>query len=165
MSINVPHVQLLLWDVFCHKHGRACQWSHVPVWKCLFWRHQYWMQSITFDKDYRVQSISEGSRWKSGYPIQFSTYLRRHGIESVPLAQFWGNRFNIIFLDGAQVYYLHKHIIDFLQKWLGPWKKFLKGILDDANNELHIAGCKALGLIDKLITGPLWLSWSQTCIY
>ena len=25
---------------------------------------------------------------KSGYPIQFGTYLRRHGIESVPLAQF-----------------------------------------------------------------------------
>ena len=32
----------------------------------------------------------------------------------------------------------------------------MKAILDDASNELYIAGGKALGLIDKLITGPLW---------
>jgi len=93
---------------------------------------------------------------KSGYPIQFGTYLRRHGIESVPLAQFRGNRFNIIFLDGARVYYLHKHIIDFLTNCLGPRNKLLKAILEDASNDLYVAGCKALGLIDKLITGPLW---------
>ena len=76
----------------------------------------------------------------------------------MPLAQFRGNRFNIIlnFLDGARVYYLHKHIVDFLKNCLGPWNKLLKAILDDASNELYIAGCKALGLIDKLITGPLW---------
>ena len=65
---------------------------------------------------------------KSGYPIQFGTYLRRHGIENVPLAQFRGNRFNIIFLDGARVYYLHKQIIDFLKNCLGPWNKLLKAI-------------------------------------
>lgn len=93
---------------------------------------------------------------KSGYPIQFGTYLQRHGIESVPLAQFRGNRFNIIFLDGARVYYLHKHIIDFLTNCLGPRNKLLKAILEDASNDLYVAGCKALGLIDKLITGPLW---------
>ena len=54
------------------------------------------------------------------------------------------------------MYYLHKHIVDFLKNCLGPWNKLLKAILDDASNELYIAGCKALGLIDKLITGPLW---------
>ena len=49
-----------------------------------------------------------------------------------PPAPFRGNRFNILFYDAGAVYYLASLI-----------KKFL-------------AGCKALGLINKLVTGPLW---------
>ena len=93
---------------------------------------------------------------KSGCPVHFTTYLRRHGIQKVPLANFRGNRFNIIFLNGARVFYLHKHILDFLSNCWGPQNKLLKAILEDASNELYIAGCRALGLIDKLVTGPLW---------
>ena len=54
------------------------------------------------------------------------------------------------------MYYLHKHIVDFLKNYLGPRNKLFKAILDHASNEAYIAGCKALGLIDKLVTGPLW---------
>ena len=32
----------------------------------------------------------------------------------------------------------------------------LKAVLKDLKNPLYIAGCRALGLIDKVITGPLW---------
>ena len=47
-------------------------------------------------------------------------------------------------------------MIEFLTKVWGPQNKLLKAVLDDANNELYISGCRALGLIDKFITGPLW---------
>ena len=47
-------------------------------------------------------------------------------------------------------------MIEFLTRVWGPQNKLLKSVLDDANNDLYISGCRALGLIDKFITGPLW---------
>ena len=55
---------------------------------------------------------------KSGCAVQFHTYLRRLGITNVHLAHFRGNRFNIVFLNGARVFYLHRHMIEF--KFGGP---------------------------------------------
>ena len=46
--------------------------------------------------------------------------------------------------------------VEFLTKVWGPQNNLLKSVLDDANNEFYISGCRALGLIDKFITGPLW---------
>ena len=54
------------------------------------------------------------------------------------------------------MFYLHKHMIEFLTRVWGSQNKLLKSVLDDANNDLYISGCRALGLIDKFITGPLW---------
>ena len=88
--------------------------------------------------------------------MQFHTDLRRLGAKKVHLAHFRGNRFDIVFLYGARVFYLHKHMIEFLTKVWGPQNKLLKSVLDDTNNELYTSGCRALGLIDKFITGPLW---------
>ena len=93
---------------------------------------------------------------KSGCPLQFTSYLKRNGIAKNPLIHFRGNRFNIIFANGARVYSLHNHITDFLKNVWGTPNHLLKAVLEDATNDNYIAGCKALGLIDKLITGPLW---------
>lgn len=93
---------------------------------------------------------------KSGCPLQFTTYLKSHGIATNPLIHFKGNRFNILFANGGRIYYLRKHIVDFLTKTWGTTNRLLKAVLDDAQNDVYVAGCKALGLIDKLITGPLW---------
>ena len=93
---------------------------------------------------------------KSGYPLQFNTYLNQNGVEKNPLIHFRGNRFNVVFANGARVFYLHKHIVNFLTNSLGTPNRLLKAVLDDASCKLYIAGCKALGLIDKHITGPLW---------
>ena len=79
---------------------------------------------------------------KSGYPLQFNTYFNEHGIEQTPLIHFRGNRFNVIFANGGRVYYLHQHIVV-----LGTPNRLLKSVLEDASNDLHVAGCKALGLI------------------
>ena len=92
---------------------------------------------------------------KSGCPLQFMAYLKRKNISKNPLIHFRGNRFNVIFANGARIYYLHKHIADFLKSWGTP-NRLLQAVLEDINNDINIAGSKALGLIDKLITGPLW---------
>ena len=47
-------------------------------------------------------------------------------------------------------------MINFLTKTWGTPNRLLKAVLEDASNNLYMAGCKALGLIDKFITGPLW---------
>ena len=80
---------------------------------------------------------------KSGYPLQFNTYLNKHGIEHNPLIHFHGNRFSVIFAN-------------FLTNVWGTPNRLLKSVLEDVSNEVHVAGCKALGLISKHITGPLW---------
>lgn len=92
---------------------------------------------------------------KSGCPIQFATYLKKQGIPKNPLVHFRGNRFNILFANGARVYHLHQHIAGFLESWGTP-NRLLQAVLEDVTNPINIAGSKALGLIDKHITGPLW---------
>ena len=91
---------------------------------------------------------------KSGCPLQFATYLKRKGV-TCKLIHFKGNRFNIIFANGARIYYLHRHISEFLKSWGTP-NRLLRAILEDVTDDINVAGIKALGLIDKHVTGPLW---------
>lgn len=92
-----------------------------------------------------------------GSSVMFRSYLRKEGVYKIPLAQYVGNRFNIIFYDGAGVYYLRKHMEAFIEKVHGKEaNRLLQAVLADLKNPANIAGCRALGLIDKLVTGPLW---------
>ena len=93
---------------------------------------------------------------KSGCPLQFSSYLKQHGIDNNPLINFRGNRYNVLFANGGRVYHLSEHIVNFLKKVWGTPNRLLQAVLNDAEKDLNKAGCKALGLIDKHITGPLW---------
>ena len=93
---------------------------------------------------------------KSGCPLQFSSYLKQQGFDSNPLINFRGNRYNVLFANGGRVYQLNEHIVNFLKKVWGTPNRLLQAVLNDAKSNLNIAGCRALGLIDKHITGPLW---------
>ena len=92
---------------------------------------------------------------QAGCPIQFATYLRSKRIAKVPLASFIGNRFNIIFYGATGVYFLRDHILEFFQTQEAT-NRLLRSVQADLYVPELIAGCKALGLIDKLVTGPLW---------
>ena len=91
---------------------------------------------------------------KSGKMLKFSTWLKEEkNIDSVPLYPFLGNRFNILFLNGGGLFKIYDHLITFLE-----------GLDKDNENQLVVAvkrdlkvrnfkvGCRALGLINKLVT-------------
>ena len=93
---------------------------------------------------------------QAGCSTHFRAYLRQKGIHKVPLAQFRGNIFNIIFYDAAGIYYLSSLMMDYLKCSHGQLNRLLQAVLSDLSSPKYIAGCKALGIIDKVITGPLW---------
>ena len=69
---------------------------------------------------------------------------------------FKGNRFNILFGDAGLVHYYSQYTKGFLENVHGTPNGLLKSILLDLKVEDFLAGAKALGLIEKLITTPLW---------
>lgn len=94
---------------------------------------------------------------QAGCSVDFRTYLRGRSIHKLPLAAFRGNRFNILFYDAAGVYFLKAYMEDYLSKHhKGALNKLLQAVLADLRVPQYIAGCKALGIVDKLITGPFW---------
>ncbi|KAK3107478.1 hypothetical protein FSP39_015416 [Pinctada imbricata] len=85
----------------------------------------------------------------------FMTYIKQKledkHMHSFPLTPFRGNRFNILFHNAAVLFFFHEDLKAFLQNHGGnAW------VLFDLNISFFIAGCKALGLICKFITTPLW---------
>ncbi|XP_035680013.1 uncharacterized protein LOC118418274 [Branchiostoma floridae] len=68
---------------------------------------------------------------------------------------FRGNRFNILFFNAAAVYHHHKHIISFVSSWPDPNGLF-KAVKADASQKVYLAGVRALGMVDKTITGPFF---------
>ena len=94
--------------------------------------------------------------------VGFRTYLRHEGVFKLHLA---GNRFNILFYDAAGVYYLKDHMEEYLtRQHTEKLNKLLKAVLSDLRKPQYIAGCKALGILDKVVTGPFWRSLESSTI-
>ena len=51
---------------------------------------------------------------QTGCYLQLETFLKGQGLKDMSLAHFKGNRFNILFYNGAGVYFLREKIVDFL---------------------------------------------------
>ena len=67
------------------------------------------------------------------------------------LTRFSHNRFNILHHNAVIVYCLHEKMKEFLEDdQSNQW------VLHDLKQPYFIAGCKALGLVCKLVTTPLW---------
>ena len=63
-----------------------------------------------------------------------------------------GNRFNILFYDAAGVYFLNEHMLNYLTRSHGnTLNRLLQLVLNDLQASHLLV---ALGIIDKLITGP-----------
>lgn len=92
---------------------------------------------------------------RSGRAVSLADYVKAQGVDSIPLAPFLGNRFNIIFHNGGGVFYLYEHLKPFFE-WTKDENKLLKAVHYDLEVASFLAGCRALGLINKFVTGPLW---------
>ena len=99
------------------------------------------------------KSVQERGCEKSGRFMSFSTYLKdEFGMASVPLKPFLGNRFNILFVNGLGVYCLYDKLLNFFRRI--EWNnKLLNAVYWDLEVVAYRAGCRALGLIETLITG------------
>ena len=97
---------------------------------------------------------------KAGSSALFRAFLMKHNIHNIhkiPLAHFVWNRFNILFYDAADIYYLQGLMVKFIESIHGlQANQLLQSVLRDLKTPTLITGCRALGLIDKIVTGPLW---------
>ena len=95
------------------------------------------------------KSVSERGCEKSGRMVTFATYLKdKFQMSEIPLYPFLGNRFNIIFLNGGGFYQLYDKLLDFFDK-IEKDNKLLTAV------KQYRIDCRCLGLIHKLVTGPL----------
>ena len=62
------------------------------------------------------KSVQHRGCEKSGRMVTFEIFMEERNITRLPIYQFLGNRFNILFLNGAGVYFLFDHLINFLIK-------------------------------------------------
>ena len=100
------------------------------------------------------KSVHKHASEKAGCQIGFAAYLRKMGMNTLPLVSFKGNRFNIIFHNSAGVYYFRKHLIDYFESVHGPRNQLLECVYQNLKKHVYIAGCRALGIVSKCITGP-----------
>ena len=99
------------------------------------------------------KALSKHGSEQSGVYQPFTNYLKSNGVLKNPLATFRGNRFNILFHDAGVVYHLSSFF--FTQVWQTP-NQLLKAVMIDIETCEYLAGCRALGLVNKVITALLW---------
>ena len=97
----------------------------------------------------------EKSGCQGPFKVFVKEFLNQHKMRTVPLRSFRGARFNVLFDNAATVFFLHEKMKEFLKSY-GNENRLLKSVSFDVNTTEFIAGVKALGLISKLVTCPLW---------
>lgn len=101
---------------------------------------------------------SHGSE-KAGVASYWNSFLEDMG-ESNKIATFRSNRFNILFFDAAAFFFHKCHLQDFLNQFLSP-NDLLKSVEFDIGEKVYLAEIRALGIMDKIVTGPMWLLFEQ----
>ena len=89
-----------------------------------------------------------------GVASPFNSFLSEIN-ETNRFASFIGNRFNILYHNAAALYYHKEHIKNFLENWPNP-NRLLKSVNELLENPFNLACVRALAIVDKILTGPLW---------
>jgi len=82
-------------------------------------------------------------------------FLKENKLHALPLKPYRGSRFNILFENASAIYFLNGQLELFLESY-GASNRLLKSILHDLKTPEFVAGVKALALICKFVTCPLW---------
>lgn len=91
---------------------------------------------------------------EAGIPHLMEAHLSNLGLTN-RMVTFIGNRVNILCRNAAAVYYHRHHITDLIQTLPNP-NQLLRAVVVDAQERVILAGVRALGIIDKTVTGPFW---------
>ena len=110
-----------------------------------------------------MQGIRQKGRCQKCVFGQFGTYIQEELSEKVRMEPFFGNRFNILFVDAGVIFYYKDYIIDFLENVHGTTNGLLVAVLADSKVNEYMAGSKALGLLEKFVTTPLWRLIESNC--
>ena len=93
---------------------------------------------------------------KSGSISDISTFLCEEvSFSNVPFISFKGSRFNVLFYNSGILYFLYNHLKHFFES-VKDENKLLKAVHSDLQIKSYLCGCRALSLINKFVTGPLW---------
>lgn len=76
-------------------------------------------------------------------------------MSTVPLKAYRGSRLNILFANASALLFIYEQVSTFLEGY-GAANRLLKSVQFDLKVNEYLAGVKALGLISKFITCPLW---------
>ena len=103
------------------------------------------------------KALSRGGDAKSGKQKEWRTHCDsiNHSEYASMLQTFKGNRFNVIFLLGGNLYFLYEHALQCLEEVTDP-NKLIKISIQLLKNKFNKAGCRALGILRKFIMMPLW---------
>ena len=100
------------------------------------------------------KAFAFGGDLKAGCHSRFLLWIKpwlKERSLTFTLTRFSHNRFNILHHNAVIIYGLHEKMKEFLQDdQSNQW------VLYDLKQPFFIAGCKALGLVCKLVTTPLW---------
>lgn len=99
-----------------------------------------------------------GADEKSGYGTLFSSFIENLDPPiNLKMSTFHGHRINILFSMGASVFYHRHHIKEFIDTYFPERPNRLVSCISSyISNNVYLAGCRALGIIDKILTGPIW---------
>ena len=89
-----------------------------------------------------------------GVASYFNAFLSKRD-QSNLFASFIGNRFNILYYNASALYFLKDAIKDFIEGWPEP-NKLIKSVDELMQNPFNMACVRALGIVDKIVTGPFW---------
>ena len=114
------------------------------------------------------KAFAAGADEKSGVFSNFIVYVRpflkENSMRSLPIVQFRGSRFNILFQNASGVFFLKEKMVSFLDQH-GADNRLTKAVAADLKVPELLAGCKALGLICRLVTQPLWSTLEDKSIH
>ena len=85
----------------------------------------------------------------------YSFLMEKYGFSSISSITFEGNRFNGLFYNGGVLFSFYEQLKEFFEVFKDN-NKLLKWTCYDLHVMLFICGCRALGLINKFVIGPLW---------
>ena len=102
----------------------------------------------------KICSSTHGDQ-RNGKALAWIDYLSNKGKEN-KIVSFLHHRFNIFFVLGGAVYYHADDLEDFLRNTQESENFLLQSVLADIGNKVYLAGFRALGLFNKLVSGPLF---------